>query len=299
MMIDRLVGAIRESGNPTALGLDTRIEYIPESFAGPYYKDGASPSDVVFAFNSALLVGLRDIIPCAKIQAAYYEMLGPEGMTCLKRTIDEARRLGYVTIMDAKRGDIGATASAYSQAYIGESALFPSDFITVNPYLGTDGVAPFLEDCEKTGRGIFALVKTSNPSSGEFQDLPAKDGRLIYEHVADKVSEWGLNLIGKEGYSSVGAVVGATYPRQGAALRRRLAHVFFLLPGYGAQGASASGLAGCFGENGGGAVVNASRSLICAHKKNSGFKDDFVAAAREEALRMRDDIREALKHAGD
>ena len=296
-MIDRLTRAIREIGNPTALGLDTRIEYIPEDFAVPYYKDGASVPDVISAFNSALLEGLRDVIPCVKIQAAYYEMLGPEGMSCLKKTLDAARRLGYVTITDAKRGDIGTTASAYSSAYIGESAQFPSDFITVNPYLGIDGVAPFLEDCRKTGRGIFALVKTSNPSSGEFQDLQSIDGRRLYEHVADKVSEWGRDLIGEEGYSSVGAVVGATYPLQGAALRGRMTHKFFLMPGYGAQGASASGLAGCFGNDGGGAVVNASRSLICAHQKSSAHKGGFVAAAREEAIRMRDCIREALKHA--
>jgi orotidine-5'-phosphate decarboxylase len=299
MMIDRLTRAIRDIGNPTALGLDTRIEYVPESFAGTRYKDGASVPDVISAFNLALLEGLRDLIPCVKIQAAYYEMLGPEGMSCLKRTLDAARRLGYVTITDAKRGDIGATASAYSSAYIGESAQFLSDFITVNPYLGIDGVAPFLEDCRKTGRGIFVLVKTSNPSSGEFQDLPLKDGRCLYEHVADKVSEWGRDLIGEEGYSSAGAVVGATYPLQGAALRRKLTHTFFLLPGYGAQGASAADLAGCFDKDGGGAVANASRSLICAHKKNAAHKDDFVAAAREEAIRMRDGIREALNHARD
>jgi orotidine-5'-phosphate decarboxylase len=294
MQTDRLIREIRQCGNPTALGLDTRIDYVPEGFGRPLFKDGAQPADVVFAFNRALLDGLRDIVPCVKIQAAYYELLGPDGMLCLKKTLGEAQKLGYVTITDAKRGDIGATASAYASAYIGESAQFPSDFVTVNPYLGIDGVAPFIDECGNTGRGIFILVKTSNPSSGEFQDLTVADGRKLYEHVADKVSFWGEGQIGEEGYSSVGAVVGATYPIQGAALRSRMPHTFFLLPGYGAQGASASDLAGCFDGSGGGAVVNASRSLICAYKKSGLGKKDFVAAAREEALRMRENLREAL-----
>jgi orotidine-5'-phosphate decarboxylase len=295
MSIDRLAREIRLSGNPTALGLDTRIDYVPESFGKPYFNAGALPSDVVFAFNRALLEGLRDIIPCVKIQAACYELLGPDGMLCLKKTLEAARDLGYVTITDAKRGDIGTTASAYASAYIGENAQFPSDFVTVNPYLGTDGVAPFIDDCKITGRGIFVLVKTSNPSSGEFQDLRVADGRTLYEHVADKVVLWGSDQIGEEGYSSVGAVVGATYPIQGAALRRRMPHTFFLLPGYGAQGASASDLTGCFDSSGGGAIVNASRSLILAYKKSGSQEKDFVLAAREEALRMKDDLINAQK----
>jgi orotidine-5'-phosphate decarboxylase len=299
MLIDRLAKEIRRGGNPTALGLDTRIEYVPERFGEPYFKAGALPSDVVFEFNRALLEGLRDIIPCVKIQAAYYELLGPDGMTCLKKTLEASRNLGYVTITDTKRGDIGATASAYSSAYIGENAQFPSDFITVNPYLGVDGVAPFIEDCKNTGRGIFVLVKTSNPSSGEFQDLRVADGRLLYECVADKVAVWGMDQTGEEGYSSVGAVVGATYPAEGAALRRRMPRTFFLLPGYGAQGARASDLAGCFDDSGGGAIVNASRSLICAYKKSGSGEKDFVAAAREEALRMREDLNKAQKDARD
>jgi orotidine-5'-phosphate decarboxylase len=295
--IDRLAGAIRELGNPTALGLDTRVDYIPSAFANRFLDDGGSPADAVYAFNAVLLSGLRDIIPCVKLQAAYYEMLGPDGMLCLAKTLREAQRLDYVTITDVKRGDIGETAAAYSAAYLSDSAPFASDFITVNPYLGSDGVKPFIADCERTGRGIFALVKTSNPSSGEFQDLTARDGRSLYEHVADKVAIWGESILGNEGYSSVGAVIGATYPHQGARLRGRMPHTFFLLPGYGAQGASASGLAGCFDSSGGGAIVNASRSLICAHMKSPRNGDDFVSAAREEALRMRDDLRKALNHA--
>ena len=289
MQIDRLIRAIRERGNPSALGLDTRIEYVPESFAKQY----PDAPEAVYAFNAALLAGLREIVPCMKIQAAYYELMGPEGMRCMARTIEEARRLGYVVIVDAKRGDIGATAAAYSGAFLAVDAPFCADFLTVNPYLGYDGVEPFVVDCVGTGAGIFVLVKTSNPSSGEFQDLAAADGRPFYDHVADKVSQWGEGLIGDEGYSSVAAVVGATYPRQGAELRARLPHTFFLLPGYGAQGASAKDLAGCFDRKASGAVVAASRSIICAHKKRG--TDDFVSAARDEALRMREDLSEALR----
>jgi orotidine-5'-phosphate decarboxylase len=295
MRIDRLIRAVRELGNPTALGLDTRIEYVPEDFARKHIDGEAGRAGAIYAFNAALLQGLRDIVPCVKVQAAYYEMMGPEGMTCLKTTLDEARKLDYSVIIDAKRGDIGATASAYSEAYLGDGAPFASDFMTVNPYFGSDGVEPFLSDCARTGRGIFALVKTSNPSSGEFQDLAAFDSRPIYEHVADKVEEWGGRMIGEEGYSSVGAVVGATYPVQGARLRARMPRTFFLLPGYGAQRASAPDLAGCFDASGGGAIVNASRSLICAHIKNPSHGKDFVAASREEALRMRDELSEALR----
>jgi orotidine-5'-phosphate decarboxylase len=294
MEIDRLIRSIRELDNPTALGLDTRIDYLPDEFARQFPDDAPGIAEAVYAFNAALLSGLCDIVPCVKVQAAYYEMLGPEGAACLTRTLDEARRLGNVVITDAKRGDIGATAAAYSAAYLGKSAPFASDFITVNPYLGYDGIEPFISDCEKSGRGIFALVKTSNPSSGEFQDLMAADGRPFYSHVADKVAKWGDPLLGEEGYSSVGAVVGATYPVQGSQLRLAMPGTFFLLPGYGAQGASATDLAGCFDSSGGGAIVNASRSIICAHKKNPAHGEDFVAAAREEAIRMRDELSRAL-----
>jgi orotidine-5'-phosphate decarboxylase len=236
---------------------------------------------------------LRDMIPCVKIQAACYEMLGPSGARCFEKTINEARRLDYVVIVDAKRGDIGATAEAYSSAYLRKDSPFRADFLTVNPYFGTDGLAPFIADCEKSGAGIFALVKTSNPSGAEFQDLLTDGGRPLYERVADSVAEWGKNLTGSEGYSSVGAVVGATYPEQGARLRKKLPRTFFLLPGYGAQGATAEHLAPMFDERRGGAIVAASRLLICAHRKFQ--TDDFVGAARIEAARMRNDISAALR----
>ncbi|NLL37378.1 MAG: orotidine-5'-phosphate decarboxylase [Fretibacterium sp.] len=295
MQIDKLIRAIRELNNPSALGLDTRLQFVPKSFSRPYLEAKRS-AEAVFAFNSALLSGLRDLIPCVKIQAAYYELMGLDGIACLSKTIHEAHRLDYVVIVDAKRGDIGATASAYSEAYLASGAPFPADFLTVNPYLGSDGILPFLSDCKKTGRGIFTLLKTSNPSSGEFQDLLASDGRPFYDHVADKIALWGEGLKGEEGYYSVGAVVGATYPKQGEALRARLPHTFFLLPGYGAQGAVAADLAGCFDAAGEGAIVAASRSLICAHQRAG--TDDFVSAARDEALRMKGELNDAIRTKG-
>ena len=290
MQIDRLIRRIRDKGNPTALGLDTRPDYIPEEFARPFLKK--SPGEAVFAFNAALLETLADVIPCVKIQVAYYEAMGTDGMECLSRTIATARLLGYVVIADAKRGDIGATAEAYSAAYLRKDSPFRADFLTVNPYFGTDGMKPFIADCETSGAGLFVLVKTSNPSGGEFQDIVTKDGRHLYELVGGRVSEWGAELIGDEGYSSIGAVVGATYPEQGGALRARMPRTFFLLPGYGAQGATAKGLTPCFDEHGEGAVVAASRSIICAHKKTG--KANFDVAAREEAIRMRDELRSVL-----
>ncbi|MCL2683765.1 MAG: orotidine-5'-phosphate decarboxylase [Synergistaceae bacterium] len=290
MQIDRLIRNVRDKENPTALGLDTRLDYIPEDFARPFVNK--SPGEAVFAFNVALLEALGDIIPCVKIQIAYYEAMGTNGMECLSRTIAAARRLDYVVIVDAKRGDIGATASAYSVAYLRDDSPFRADFLTVNPYFGTDGMEPFIADCEASGTGLFVLVKTSNPSGREFQDIVTEDGRHLYELVGERVSEWGAKLIGGEGYSSVGAVVGATYPKQGESLRAQMPRTYFLLPGYGAQGAAAEGLTSCFDERGEGAIVAASRSIICAHKKTG--EADFARAAREEAIRMRDELRSAL-----
>ncbi|MDR1650381.1 MAG: orotidine-5'-phosphate decarboxylase [Synergistaceae bacterium] len=294
MQIDRLVKAIKSKGLPVALGLDTKFEYVPEGFARPYIEEGGR-AEAVFAFNRELMRELRDMVPCVKIQAAYYELLGVSGMDCLRQTISAARQMDYVVIVDAKRGDIGSTAEAYSGAYLKKNSPFRADFLTVNPYFGTDGMTPFLEDCAAAGNGIFALVKTSNPSSGEFQDILTDDGRPLFMRVADHVSEWGKKMIGESGYSSVGAVVGATYPEQGAALRKMMPRTFFLLPGYGAQGASAEHLAPCFDDNGGGAVIAASRSIICAYKKTGG--QDFASAARTEVERMKADIERVLPKA--
>jgi orotidine-5'-phosphate decarboxylase len=290
--IDALIEAIERTGNPTALGLDTRPEYLPRSFSG----DFASAAKAIRAFNYALIDALAGVVPCVKVQAACYEALGPDGMEVFRDTLRRAGEKGFITIADVTRNDIGSTADSYAAAYLGNSAPFPADFVTINAYLGSDGIRPFLAGCEKSGGGIFVLVRTSNPSAVEFQDLVLEGGgtkRPLYEHVGLKVSEWGKDLIGLHGYSSVGAVVGATWPEESRKLRALLPHTFFLVPGYGAQGATAKDLAGCFDEKGRGAVVNASRSLLCAHQKR--HTEDFAAAARDEALRMRDDLRKAIR----
>jgi len=293
MKIDRLIESIERTGNPTALGLDTRIEYLTQSLADGF--SSVSNAAAILKFNKALIDALADIVPCVKIQVACYEMLGTEGMEVFRDTLLYSREKGMVTIADVKRNDIGATAEAYAAAYLdgNEKSPFPADFVTVNAYLGFDGIKPFLDAHEKNGGGIFVLVRTSNPSAVEFQDLEmkGKDGSFIplYESVGLKVSEWGKDFIGAHGYSSVGAVVGATWPEEGKKLRSLLPHTFFLVPGYGAQGATAEDIAGCFDKHGRGAVVNASRSLLCAHKKLK--TEDFAAAARDEALRMRDELR--------
>lgn len=284
---DRLKEAIDKVKNPTAMGLDTQVTHLPNEFAPK--SDGTEDiCEAIFSYNRALLEGMRDLIGCVKVQVAYYEIYGVKGMEIFARTLAYAKKLGYVTIADCKRNDIGATAGAYAKAYLSGEGDFDCDFVTVNAYLGIDGIKPFVEAARISGGGIFALVKTSNPSGAQLQDLELADGRKVYELMADLVSEWGEDIIGESGYSSVGAVVGATWPIQSTELRKRMPHTPFLVPGYGAQGASGRDLAGCFDKAKGGAVVNASRSLLCAHQKNPGLP--WLQAVRTEAERMRDDI---------
>ena len=296
-MIDLLIGKIKEKNNPTVAGLDPRLDYVPEEMKAAAFKEYGETfegaAQAILRFNKTLIDALWDIVPAVKPQSAYYEMYGVEGVKCLKETIEYAKKKGIYVILDAKRGDIGATSEAYAEAYLGATQLgscsepaFDADCLTVNPYLGTDGIKPFADMCEKNKKGIFVLVKTSNKSSGELQDLKS-GGRYIYEHMAELVKSWGNDLIGTNGYSSVGAVVGATYPEQAEALRALMPHTYFLVPGYGAQGGSAKDVAKSFNKDGLGAIVNASRSIMCAYKKNGGSLGD---AARAEAIRMRDDI---------
>ena len=232
-----------------------------------------------------------------------YEMYGPAGMTAFEKTMQYAKDKGLIVMADVKRNDIGATAGCYANAYVGttpmpqgETRAFASDIATINPYLGVDGVKPFVDACAANGTGVFSLVKTSNPSSGQLQDMRFEDGRTLYEAVADLVESWGEETRGETGYSVIGAVVGATYPEQGTALRARMPHTFFLVPGYGAQGATGTDIAGCFDANGNGAIVNASRSILCAWKKREGMA--FDEAARAEALRMREDLSSCLAAVG-
>ncbi len=300
-MIDTLIEKIKEKGNPTVAGLDPKLAYLPEEMKkkafDQYGETFEGAANAIFEFNKELIDALYDIVPAVKPQSAYYEMYGIEGIKCLKKTIDYAKEKGMYVILDAKRGDIGATSEAYATAYLGNTEIgektepaFDADCLTVNPYLGSDGVLPFVKMCESRNKGIFALVKTSNKSSGELQDLKS-GGRYIYEVVADLVKEWGSTTIGMYGYSNVGAVVGATYPEQAEVLRKLMPHTYFLVPGYGAQGGGAKDVVPCFNNDGMGAIVNASRSIMCAYMKNGGSVGE---AARQEAIRMRDDITSAI-----
>ncbi len=300
-MIDTLIDKIKEKNNPTVAGLDPKLDYVPEDIKRAafekYGETFEAAAEAIFEFNKQLIDALFDIVPAVKPQAAYYEMYGIEGIKCLDKTINYAKEKGMYVILDAKRGDIGATSEAYATAYLGKTRLvekaapvFNPDCLTINPYFGTDGIAPFIKECAANDKGVFILVKTSNKSSGEIQDLKSGD-KFIYEHMADLVKEWGSEIVGTYGYSSAGAVVGATYPEQAAKLRKQMPRTYFLVPGYGAQGGGAKDVAPCFNKDGLGAIVNASRSIMCAYMKNGGTVGE---AARKEAIRMRDDILSVL-----
>lgn len=301
MSIDNLITQIKEKENPTVAGLDPKLEYIPEYIIAEAFKrhgkNLSGASEAIWQFNKHLIDELYDVVPAIKPQSAYYEMYGWEGVRVLERTIEYAKRRGLYVIADVKRNDIGTTAEAYAIAYLGKTMLyenvevssFDADSVTVNAYLGSDGIKPFLG----YDKSIFVLVKTSNPSSGELQDL-SLENETVYEHMAGLVKEWGNDSIGKYGYSNVGAVVGATYPKQLSLLRKKMPNTYFLVPGYGAQGGSAKDVAKAFNKDGLGAIINASRSIMCAYKKGDYKQEDFAKAAKIEALRMRDEIRGSI-----
>ncbi|MBQ4466363.1 MAG: orotidine-5'-phosphate decarboxylase [Oscillospiraceae bacterium] len=300
MGFDRLIEKIKETGNPSVVGLDPKLDYVPAYLRKKYQEeDGCTlqaAARAIFAFNKAIINEVCDIVPAIKPQAAYYEMYGYNGVKALEDTIRYAKSKGMFVITDGKRNDIGATMTAYTAAHLGSVTVgeneiepFGADALTVNGYLGSDGINPLLEVCKAKDKGIFVLVKTSNPSSGELQDQ-LMDGVPLYARMGDLCEKWGAEMIGKYGYSAVGAVVGATYPAQLRELRERLPHTFFLVPGYGAQGGGAEGVAGAFDENGLGGIVNSSRGIMCAYQKEGCDEHDFAKAARREALRMRDDI---------
>ena len=303
--IDKLIDKIKEMNNPTVIGLDPRYDIIPNCIKSKYTQDLEGAGKAIIEFNKALIDASFDIIPAVKPQIAFYEMFGIPGMVAFEETCKYAKEKGMIVIADMKRGDIGTTAQAYSNATIGKTkigelnhSIFDVEFVTVNPYLGTDGVLPFVEDCKEYGKGIFILVKTSNKSSGEIQDLVTEDGEKIYVKVAKLVNEWGKDLVGKYGYSSISSVVGATYPEQLKELREVMPHSYFLIPGYGAQGGKADDIALGFDKNGLGGIVNASRSLICAYKseiwKDKFTEEQFAEATRAEAIRMRDELNKAV-----
>ena len=302
MSLDRLIKGIKEMNNPTVAGLDPKLDYIPEYIKQAAYEkygktlEGAA--EALFEFNKGLIDALCDIVPAVKPQAAYYEMYGWQGVRALERTIAYAKSKGMFVITDGKRNDIGTTMEAYAKAHLGVTDVegesfeaFGGDALTVNGYLGTDGVKPVINVCKDKDKGMFILVKTSNPSSGELQDRSIDDGLTIYRTMGNMCEKWGEELMGEYGYSGVGAVVGATYPEQLGELRKALPHTFFLVPGYGAQGGGAKDVALAFDENGIGAVINSSRGIMCAWKKEEGLDPkDYAQAARREAIRMRDEI---------
>ncbi|NLM77867.1 MAG: orotidine-5'-phosphate decarboxylase [Ruminococcaceae bacterium] len=302
---DRLNAAIQEKNNPTVLGLDPHLEYLPDDLKVGAAASAEVPQSSALAltlFNQRLIDALYDLIPAVKLQAACYEQYGPGGLDAMRWTIDYARSKGLIVIVDGKRNDIGSTAAAYARAYLGTSSqidgsrqsAFPADALTVNGYPGHDGVAPFAETCRSEGKGIFILVRTSNPSAGDLQDLRLEDGRRVYEAMADLVSSWGREHIGQCGYSSVGAVVGATWPQQAIRLRQRMPNAWILIPGYGAQGGTADDAVCAFGPDNSGGLVNASRSLMLAWQRQAMDHDLFDLAARREALDMRQALRTAL-----
>ena len=304
--IDKLIDKIKKTDNPTVMGLDPRYEMIPKCVTDKYPKTLEGVSKAIVEFNKELIDATYDIIPAVKPQIAFYEMFGIPGMEAFKETCKYAKEKGMCVIADIKRGDIGSTAAGYSNAYLGKTTIgetmqeiYDVDFVTVNPYMGIDCVKPFIEDCKKYDKGIFILVKTSNPSSGELQDLKLENGKEVYLEVASLVKKWGEDLIGNYGYSSVAAVVGATYPEQLSQIRKAIPNTFFLIPGYGAQGGKAEDIAIAFDKNKLGGIVNASRSLMCAYKselwKNKYKEEEYAKATRSEAIRMRDEINHFIK----
>ena len=301
MSFDRLIEKIVEKQNPTVAGLDPKLDYVPQSIKSAcfekYGKTLEGAASALLEFNKAIIDEIYDIVPAIKPQAAYYEMYGWQGVKALADTIAYAQSKGMFVMTDGKRNDIGTTMEAYAAAHLGttvvdgeEISAFGADALTVNGYLGTDGIKPLCEICKKGDKGIFVLVKTSNPSSGELQDMKLENGATVYEQMGRMCESWGEELPGKYGYSGVGAVVGATYPDQLLEMRQKAPHTFFLVPGYGAQGGGAQDAKNAFDKNGLGAIINSSRGIMCAWKKQGLTEDDFAKAARNEALRMKDDI---------
>ena len=305
-MISQLIEKIQKTKAPICVGLDPMLSYVPEHIVkkafDAYGETLEGAAEAIWQYNKEIIDNTYDLIPAVKPQIAMYEQFGIEGLMVYKKTVDYCQEKGLVVIGDAKRGDIGSTSAAYATGHLGKVQVgsksysgFATDMLTVNPYLGTDGVKPFVDACNANDKGIFVLVKTSNPSSGEFQDKLI-DGRPLYELVAEKVVEWG-NMSMDGTYSNVGAVVGATYPEMSKILRKLMPHTYFLVPGYGAQGGTAADLKHCFNEDGLGAIVNSSRGIIAAYRqekyKQSG-PERFAEASRQVVIDMVADINSVL-----
>ncbi len=295
---DRLNSAVRKVGNPVMVGIDPRAEDLPKGFLDKFPATRAGMGEALSAFGRGVVDAVETCAPIVKFQAAFYELYGPEGVAALHATAEYAHQKGLIVVMDGKRNDIGSTAEAYARAYLGRvpvgdrlEPVWAVDALTVNPYLGSDGIDPFVKIAAREEKGVFVLVRTSNVTAGEFQDLTA-DGRPVYRHVAEHLARWAEDHKGDSGYSLVGAVVGATYPGQLAELRAALPGVLFLVPGYGAQGGSAADVAAAFDANGLGAVVNSSRGLTFAYQRPefATFGDDWQRAVQAAVLAMIDDL---------
>ena len=301
-MIEKLVSRIKKLNAPIVVGLDPTLNFVPKFLLDKAINEKGetleAAADAIFEFNKKIVDAVYDLIPAVKPQIAMYEQFGIPGLMAYKKTLDYCHEKGLLVIGDAKRGDIGSTSTAYAIGHLGkvkigstEIAPIDADFLTINPYMGSDSVVPFVEECKKHDKGLFILVKTSNPSSGEFQDQKVGE-KAVYELVGKKVDEWGLDTV-KERYSDVGAVVGATYPEMGKVLREIMPKAYILVPGYGAQGGTAAELKPFFNKDGLGAIVNSSRGIIAAYKQEKYAEfgaEGFAEAAREAVIDMKNDI---------
>lgn len=301
-MINQLTEQIQKKNAPVMVGLDPMLDYVPQHIMDAAFEqygetlEGAA--EAIWQFNKGIVDAVCELIPAVKPQVAMYEQFGVPGMAAFQKTVDYCHEKGLIVIGDVKRGDIGSTSAAYAVGHLGRVQVgsqryssFGEDFVTVNPYLGSDGVRPFLEVCKEENKGIFVLVKTSNPSSGEFQDRLI-DGEPLYEHVARRVAEWGSECMG-DTYSNVGCVVGATYPEAGKKLRKMMPKAYILVPAYGAQGGKGSDLKPYFNEDGLGAIVSSSRGIICAYKQEqyAAFgAENYAEASRQAVIDMIEDI---------
>ncbi len=307
-MINKLVANIKKTNAPIVVGLDPMLNYMPQWILDRAIAERGETLDAVaeavWQYNKGIIDATADLIPAVKPQIAMYEQFGIEGLMAFKKTVEYAKEKGLVVIGDVKRGDIGSTSAAYATAHLGKVQVgsktyvpFNEDFATVNPYLGSDGINPFIDVCKQENKGLFILVKTSNPSSGEFQDKLI-DGRPLYELVGEQVAKWGETHMG-DSYSYIGAVVGATYPEMGKVLRKLMPKTYILVPGYGAQGGKAEDLVHYFNEDGLGAIVNSSRGIIAAYKneKYASFgAENYADASRQAVIDMIEDINGALGH---
>ncbi len=306
-MINQLVSKIQKTGAPIVVGLDPMMKFVPEHIQkkafSEYGETLEGAAEAIWQYNKGIVDAVYDLIPAVKPQIAMYEQFGIPGLQAFKKTVDYCKEKGLVVIGDIKRGDIGSTSTAYAVGHLGKVQVgsnqfsgFDEDFVTVNPYLGSDGVKPFIDVCKEEKKGIFVLVKTSNPSSGEFQDRLI-DGKPLYELVGAMVDQWGSEVMG-DSYSYVGAVVGATYPEMGKVLREIMPKAYILVPGYGAQGGKGKDLVHFFNKDGLGAIVNSSRGIIAAYQqdayKEKYSPENYADASREAVLAMKEDIASAL-----